>query len=269
MTPCVSRSAFIALIICLALPAWSQPYLLYAPQPAATDKKVLPQDGILVQEIEVQKGDTLYDLSRKFTGHGTYFPQILLFNSIKNPDLIYPGNTLKVPVTQKTATDSDRVETKSTVITHISKSAGDKKAPAKTTLAPVPIKTSGSTVTQRPSAELSLSDLKPVAAEKIRVVRHKKTAAVRVNKKPTPVSSATAPKQLPLPAAHKKAAAVPPSDTATGQKLFESAVKAYRRDDCRTALTLLDRYLSDNATSPLAADAQLYKAECYLKLSTQ
>ncbi len=53
------------------------------------------------------------------------------------------------------------------------------------------------------------------------------------------------------------------------QKLFETAVKAYRQDDCRTALELLDRYLADNSGSPLAADATLYKAECYLKLSVQ
>ena len=65
------------------------------------------------------------------------------------------------------------------------------------------------------------------------------------------------------------AVAGPAADAASGHKLFEAAVKAYRQDDCRTALELLDRYLTDNSGSPLAADAQLYKAECYLKLSAQ
>ncbi len=60
-----------------------------------------------------------------------------------------------------------------------------------------------------------------------------------------------------------------PAAAPDAQKLFETAVKAYRQDDCRTALELLDRYLADNSGSPLAADATLYKAECYLKLSAQ
>ena len=60
-----------------------------------------------------------------------------------------------------------------------------------------------------------------------------------------------------------------PAPVPDAQKLFETAVKAYRQDDCRTALELLDRYLADNSGSPLAADATLYKAECYLKLSVQ
>jgi outer membrane protein assembly factor BamD (BamD/ComL family) len=63
---------------------------------------------------------------------------------------------------------------------------------------------------------------------------------------------------------HKEA-----SEAASGQKLFESAVKAYRQDDCHAALELLDRYLADHSGSPLAADATLYKADCYLKLSAQ
>lgn len=103
MTPSTCRTSVIAFIICVALPAWGQQFLLYAPQPVSSGQKAPSQEGILVQEIEVKKGDTLYDLSHKFSGHGMYFPQILLFNSIKNPNLIYPGNILKVPVTQKGA----------------------------------------------------------------------------------------------------------------------------------------------------------------------
>jgi TolA-binding protein len=67
-----------------------------------------------------------------------------------------------------------------------------------------------------------------------------------------------------------EAAAPKPSvSTVAGQQLFEKAVKAYRQDDYREALELFDRYLTDNPGSPMAADASLYKAECYLKLSAQ
>lgn len=201
MTPCTRSATVIAIIFCLALPALGQQYLLYAPQPVAPGQPVSPKDGILVQEIVIQRGDTLYKLSRKFSGHGMYFPQILLFNSIKNPDLIYPGNTLKVPVTQKEKEphDSKRAETKPN-----SASPGEKKA----------------------------------AGTKGAVVQAKNIK-------------------------------VPAAKVAKGQKLFETAVKAYRQGDCRSALTLLDRYIVENPGSPLAADAILYKAECYLKLSAQ
>ncbi|MFZ2949775.1 MAG: hypothetical protein WA003_09860, partial [Desulfuromonadaceae bacterium] len=57
--------------------------------------------------------------------------------------------------------------------------------------------------------------------------------------------------------------------TVPGQELFEEAVTSYRQDNCRTALELLDRFLVGNPDSPLAADANLYKADCYLKLSAQ
>jgi TolA-binding protein len=54
-----------------------------------------------------------------------------------------------------------------------------------------------------------------------------------------------------------------------GQRLFEEAVTSYRQNDCHTALELLDRFLAGNPDSLLAADANLYKADCYLKLSAQ
>lgn len=59
------------------------------------------------------------------------------------------------------------------------------------------------------------------------------------------------------------------AEATAGQRLFEEAVTSYRKDDCLAALELLDRFLAGNPGSPMAADANLYKAECYLKLSVQ
>ena len=270
MTPRTSRSTIIALIICMALPAWGQQYLLYAPQPVASGQKVSSQDGILVQKIVVQKGDTLYALSRKFSGRGMYFPQILLFNSIKNPNLIYTGNTLKIPVSQKEAHDSERTDTKTTGAPHKPKASGDKKAPLKAEAQPPVRQSTGSSPVSNPNTELSLSDLKTVGTGKKRANHHKRKTVVHAKKnQPHEFPTEKGPSS-PLPADHKSAAAASPAaDADSGQKLFEAAVKAYRQDDCRTALELLDRYLADNSGSPLAADANLYKAECYLKLSAQ
>jgi TolA-binding protein len=98
--------------------------------------------------------------------------------------------------------------------------------------------------------------------EKTRASRPKRQTALQANKNVTTPN--------PLPAAHERSTEVAPETNAVaGQKLFEAATKAYRKDDCRTALELFDRYLADNSNSPLAADANLYKAECYLKLSAQ
>jgi LysM repeat protein len=262
MTPRARRSAIISFIICFALPAWGQQYLLYTPQPASSGQKVPPQEGVLVQEIEVQKGDTLYDLSRKYSGHGMYFPQILLFNSIKNPNLIYPGKNLRIPVSSNETLSSGHSDVTPASATHKSKKSSDRKPLLKSeTLSPV-----NTLPASAPSTELSLSDLKSVGAGKSKTNRKQKKPPVIAKKKPSSDAPASTPSLSTLPAAHKSAVStIQPS----GQKLFEAAVKAYRQDDCRTALDLLDRYLADNSSSPLAADANLYKAECYLKMSAQ
>lgn len=275
MTLCTSRSAVIALILCTVAvqPVWGQQYFLYTPQPASSDQKTSTKEGVLVKEVEIRKGDTLYDLSHKYSGRGMYYPQILLFNSIKNPNLIYPGNMLKVPVTQDETAESDSV----------SKPARTSRKAKKTAKNKVLLKTGSIPVAHQPSAavppvsaqstELSLNDLKaPGTARKSKASR-KNITGIQARKKSPLESSTVTGLSAPLPASHKPQAAqsdrVADIDIASGQKLFEAAVKAYRTDDCRTALELLDRYLADNSGSPLAADANLYKAECYLKLSVQ
>jgi LysM repeat protein len=270
MTPCTRRTTVIALIIFMALPAWGQQYLLYTPQPVTPGQKPSSQDGILVQKIVIQKGDTLYALSRKFSGRGMYYPQILLFNSIKNPNLIYTGNTLKIPVSQNEAHGSEQTGNKSTEAPHQPKPSGDKKTSLKAESQPPVRQSTGSSPTSTPSTELSLSDLKAVGTGKSSASRKKRKAAVHAKKNRSHESPAETSPLSPLPAAHKSAAAAATAaDADSGQKLLEAAIKAYRQDDCRTALELLDRYLADNSGSPLAADASLYKADCYLKLSAQ
>lgn len=263
----------IAIILCAALPAWGQQYLLYVPQHVDSSQKKAPShDGILVREIEIKKGDTLYDISRTSSGHGMYYPQILLFNSIKNPNLIYSGATLKVPVTQKNeGQTSERITTPATALSHKPVATETKKAPLKTEEQPYVRKSAGASPVSHPDAELSLKDLKRSEA--------KKTRTHHVGKKKTGHPKRSASHEAPhvkAPAAaqaavHTKTVAAAPATSShvAGQKLFESAVKAYRQDDCRTALELLDRYLAEYSGSPLAADANLYKADCYLKLSTQ
>jgi TolA-binding protein len=78
------------------------------------------------------------------------------------------------------------------------------------------------------------------------------------DRKPAAAKPVVASRQEPRPSG---------ADTAAAQMLYERAVKAYRQDDCRTALDLLERFLTAYPASPQAADVSLYKADCYLKLS--
>lgn len=253
------------LIAGLALPAWGQNYFLYAPQPAASGQKPAAQE-VLVQEIEIQKGDTLYGLSRKYSGKGMYYPQILLFNSIANPNLIYPGKTLKVPVSHHDAGKSERTDAKSPAPAPKAKVHSPEKRTSPKAESPAASRQAAAAPASTASTELSLSDLKNATTGKGIASRHKKKPSAHA-KKPAAHESAAAASAA--GSALPSDAASAPAVAAAGQRLFEAAVKAYRKDDCKTALELLDRYLADNSGSPLAADAALYKAECYLKLSAQ
>lgn len=208
-----------------AASGWGQQYL-YVPKAVGADEKVQKSDGVLVREVPVKKGDTLSAISRTFSGHASYYPQILLFNDIKNPNRIYTGDLLRVPVSRSDAT----------------------LRPVKKTL-------------KKRHAKVSTDG----AAQDSSVGDQKKGAAVEDSmREVTPKPVATAGKRT------KSAKQPPEAPAATSeQRLFERAIKAYRQDDFRAALELFDRFLADYPSSPLAADATLYKAECYLKQSNQ
>jgi len=100
----MARSVAIALVIIMAgaaASAYADDSYLYKPEKAQSKNIPAPGDGVLTRTIVIQKGDTLSRLSRKYSGRSSFFPQILLFNRIENPDLIYTGKTLRVPVTQQ------------------------------------------------------------------------------------------------------------------------------------------------------------------------
>lgn len=213
----MTHSVF-GIVIAIALfagvtPGWSQQFYLYAPKPVAVEEKIQKKDGVLVQEVPVKKGDTLSGISRKFSGHGSYFPQILLFNEIKDPNKIYTGNVLKIPVSRSGVTG---------------------QAANSQVQSPLPgVRKQGAAV-----------------KKKKRDMKHKAAAPA--------VPNAKSAKQQPAAVA-----------ATSEQRLFERAIKAYRQNDYRTALELFDRFLADYPSSALAADASLYKAECYLKQSNQ
>lgn len=87
----------------------------YLYTPAPLDSDAVNPEGVLVREVTVKKGDTLYHLSRQFSGRGGYYPQILLFNELKNPNLIYPGEVLRIPVSHRSDTVAEQRPGKKTI----------------------------------------------------------------------------------------------------------------------------------------------------------
>lgn len=108
----LTLSCLLAVLVAPA-PSRCEEFLLYTPTPSTGEKvPATPDQGVLVRSITVKPGDTLSGLSKKHIGVGSWFPQVLLFNSIKNPDLIYPGDKLLVPVPPERAASSVKKSTK-------------------------------------------------------------------------------------------------------------------------------------------------------------
>lgn len=230
-----SRTAVLFLICSLALPAWGQQYFLYEPKPVKAEEKDKTKDGVLVTEVTVKKGDTLKEISRNFSGRASYFPQILLFNKIANADKIQIGDTIRVPATQGgvVAASEKVVKSNGKSKKHIrrKKSSAQGSARYRYNGAIIP----GNVRVDQVSAGQGGASYRNRGAAVAGEARFGTSAG----------------------------------DAIAGQKLFERAINAYKQEDFGAALELFDRYLEDNPNSPLAADASLYKAECYLKLSSR
>lgn len=63
----------------------------------STTLKPAPQDIKVLSRLTIQKGDSLWRISRRTLGRGAYYPQLLAVNPIENPDLVYEGQSLLMP----------------------------------------------------------------------------------------------------------------------------------------------------------------------------
>lgn len=88
----------IVFILSLAPAAFCQEYIYLPKQVENSETDQMRKEGVLVREVTVRKRDTLSGISKKFSGKGYYYPQILLFNDIRNPHMIHPGEVLRVPL---------------------------------------------------------------------------------------------------------------------------------------------------------------------------
>ena len=193
-------TSLLALSVAGALPCRGEEMLLYAPKPAAGEPAPAnPKEGVLVRTVTVKRGDTLKNLSRKHIGVASWFPQVLVFNTIKNPDLIHPGDKLLVPV--------------------------------------------------RPGKSLSES------APATRRASHRGSHRAAPHAKHRAKSTARTASHVAMPAQAGEA------------ESFTAARKAYLDRNYQRALDLFSAFLKKFPRSGYAADASLYRADCYLHLS--
>ena len=198
--------------------------------------QILVKDGVSYREVTAQKGDTLYALSRKYSKEGSSYAETLRFNDIRDPDQIVSGDVIKVPLFQE-----KKAKQRAT--------AKQIKPPAVLPKQPTTARLAGKAV-----REPSLNHLKePI------VVKNELSAKAIIS---SPQQPSTAPVKACIPLQLTFS-----NNSSSGPKLFEQAVKSYRSGDCQTAIQLFGRYLSEQPTSALTADASLFIADCYLKLS--
>ncbi|MBT0653407.1 LysM peptidoglycan-binding domain-containing protein [Geomobilimonas luticola] len=222
------RIVFMLMLLVAGAPALAiagDEYNLYTPHKVASGQAPSsPEEGVLTRTITIRRGDTLWGLSRKYTGAGSYYPQILPFNVIENPDLIYAGASLQVPVARGT------------------------------------------------SAEASVKPVKAVQPPKgTKATKARHTATARKEKQHEGGEKAAAAVHTPAivaPAVPAARTVSPAAASESGsQRDYQRAVTIYKKGEYREALDAFDAFLARHPDSPLAPDATLYRADCYMKLS--
>ena len=209
----MTRFVVMACMVAVAIngfpsPAAAEVYLLYTPAP--TTAPSLPADpakGILTKTVTIQPGDTLTKISRAHSGRGSYFPQILLFNSIKNPDKIRAGAQLRVPMTRVTA--------------------------------------------QKATPGVRKGEMKGVRSHHARKGRMKGVRSHHARKGGVLASSKAVRQDKP---------GRPAED-----ELFARGVKLFKKGTYEKAAAVFEEFGRAYPDSRRAADAALYKADCYLK----
>jgi nucleoid-associated protein YgaU len=69
-------------------------------QEVQADELEVPSQDSNVEYYEIQKGDTLWAIASKFLDDGNKYTEIFEANRevIKDPDLIYPGQKIRIPL---------------------------------------------------------------------------------------------------------------------------------------------------------------------------
>ena len=106
----IKNTLSFALILYLCASISGVPFVLSA------SAKITPNDmNGDTSLITIKKGDTLWDLAREHLKNPVMWREFSKYNSFTNPDLIYPGETMRIPVTMAEAMKTDLEEKKTMV----------------------------------------------------------------------------------------------------------------------------------------------------------
>ncbi|MCM0080021.1 LysM peptidoglycan-binding domain-containing protein [Geomonas sp. Red32] len=255
-----------SLLAVLMVPSLSvgEEFLLYLPKPASGEKAPAnPSEGVLVRKVTVKPGDTLKKISRRHTGVASWFPQVLVFNTIKNPDLIHPGDELLVPVKKGSEAGESSAKGKK------HPAAKSKKARHHR------LKRVRAGQVEAPKGEKAAEEgsgkqvNKPAGSEAVAPPVAPKQEAASAPQPGVPAKSSINGKKSKSARSSKsngtKGTAASP---AAEQDAYQQAKRAYLKGEYRQSLALFDTFLKKFPNSPLASDASLYRADCYLRLSS-
>jgi chemotaxis signal transduction protein/LysM repeat protein len=78
-----------------APPAIAEPEPLPEPQPEPVKPKPAPKKKRVITHVVV-KGDTLWDIAERYVKDPYRYPELARLSGIKNPDLIYPGDIVRI-----------------------------------------------------------------------------------------------------------------------------------------------------------------------------
>jgi TolA-binding protein len=306
MNPRLSSIATLLLCLSLAMPALGKNYFLHSPKlwtpeekeqyerdnpppknekeieekqkdlpkkeltpikkPKVKEKKkyaTLVKNGVPYREVTVKKGDTLIGIARKFSKDGAFYVEVMRFNDLDNPDQLVDGDVIKVPlVREKKAKQAKPVVAapKTPVAKTVAQPAVFVRSTSARRMTPLLLKPPVTLVT--PAIAQAVSEIKQAFANHTASARKKLSLPDTAVVKEAPAE--TAPKPVATVAEKKP---IFDNHSTSGPQLFERAVKAYRGGDCPTALNLFNRFLADYSSTLLAADAHLFIADCYLRLS--
>ncbi|GFO54555.1 peptidoglycan-binding protein LysM [Geomonas sp. Red276] len=242
-------------------------FLLYAPKPAAGEKAPAdPSEGVLVRKITVKRGDTLKKISRRHMGVASWFPQVLLFNTIKNPDLIHPGEELLVPVKRGEQASAEAGETPAKGKTH--RAAKTKKARHHRVKRGKAGQVEAHKGEKAVEEGVGKQENKPAGGEAVAPVAPKQEAAPAPQPGVPAKSTVNGKKSKSARSVKSNGAKGAAASPAAEQDAYQQAKRAYLKGEYRQSLALFDTFLKRFPNSPLASDASLYRADCYLRLSS-
>jgi len=85
------------LLIYFPAAAWGQGSTSQTQTKQEEEEDISGEKVEVIQTIDVKRGDTLWHIAEKYLEDPNRWPELLKYNKIDNPDLIHPGDKLKVP----------------------------------------------------------------------------------------------------------------------------------------------------------------------------